>query len=102
MSQAPQTPANEAPDDEQISLLYVLTSALRDEAGFTEADACRIAEGMLFRISKVHGGRYFYVGTAASRKYIREKVRSAFNGHNHVELAAEYGVHLASVYRWVA
>ncbi|MDQ7989028.1 MAG: Mor transcription activator family protein [Candidatus Dactylopiibacterium sp.] len=88
--------------DAEITLMGLLTTALREEAGFSEQDACRLAQNVLMRASEQRGGTYLYIGAVApAREQIRNRVRSEFTGHNHNELAARYGLHRTTVYRYL-
>lgn len=90
-------------DDAEMSLVRLLTTVLREEAGFPEQDACRIARSTLLRFSESgHGGRYMYVGTAApKRDLVRQRVVTEFTGDNIPELMRAHGVSRATVYRWL-
>lgn len=88
--------------DAEMSLVRLLTAALREEAGMTEQDACRLARAALGKVSERRGGSYIYVGTSApDRSDVRLRVLSEFTGHNHAELSRAHGISRATLYRWL-
>lgn len=63
--------------DDRVSLLYLLTSALRDEAAMPETDACRIAECIVTGLAKRRGGEFIYCPSTARRTARDAQVRNA-------------------------
>jgi Mor family transcriptional regulator len=98
MTQAPTKHAN---DDTHVQLLYVLTSALRDEAGMTEQEACCIARQALSGMSKTHGGLYLYCPMRAfvDRAQRDAEIRRRFNGRNLDELQRKFGLKRRRLYQ---
>jgi len=90
--------------DRLVSLLYILTSALRDEAGMPEKDACRIAEKTVGDMSKRFGGEYLYCPKrpAMDRARRDETIRKEWNGRNADELMRRYDVSRTTLYRVLA
>lgn len=99
------TPTQQSPlspdSDEGLSLIYLLTAALRGEAGMNEPDACRISVDVLRGLSKRCGGQYLYCPRIAraiperptlSRRERDKEIRARFDGRNYLELCQQYGL----------
>jgi len=90
-----------AVEDRLVSLLYILTSALRDEAGMSEQDACRIAESTLGVMSQRFGGEYLYCPKRQIADLARRDaaIRRDWTGRNAAELMRLYNIRRANLYR---
>lgn len=90
--------------EEPVSLLGLVSAALKDGAGVSETDAERLARGMCRYIAARYSGRRVYVAAEASalRGDIRDRIRAEFNGRNLIELMARYGVSKRTVYRYAS
>lgn len=95
--QSPLTPDS----DEEINLIYLLTAVLREEAGMTEPDACRISVDVLRGLSKRCGGLRLYcprtvktvpVRQTKNRRERDKEIRARFDGRNYLELCQQYGL----------
>lgn len=104
MEQQTMSTAESNSADRLVSLLYILTSALRDEAGMPEKDACRIAESTVGMMSQRYGGEYLYCPKRHTIDRARrdDTIRSEWNGRNADDLMRRHAVSRTSLYRILA
>ena len=87
-------------DDAAVSLLYEMTTIVREEIGFNEIFAAQIAEALVRGLRRRLGGDELYI--PAQDKAERDAaIRARFNGTNRDEVCRAFGISKSRLYEIV-
>ncbi|MFW5834496.1 MAG: Mor transcription activator family protein [Pseudomonadota bacterium] len=86
--------------DTAVELHRAMTASLARRFGMAELAASALADVICAEFRRECGGREIYI-PAANRAVRNAEIRAAFNGRNHDELAARYGLGRSTIYEIV-
>ena len=86
-----------------VNLADHVADSAKDVLGISNATAEHLGQEVAIRVSQVWGGQliYFPSGTQLKCAKTHVKIFDAFNGRNHDEVAAQFGVSVQHVYKVV-
>ena len=87
-------------DDAAVSLLYEMTTIVREEIGFNELFAAQIAEALVRGLRRRLGADYLYI-PAPDKTERDAAIRARFNGTNREEVCRAFGISKSQLYRIV-
>lgn len=79
-------------NDFLVSFQYQLTVSIREQIGVCEAEASRMATGVMAKIRGQFGGTEVYIPKRPPRQVQDAAVMEAFDGSNREEVCRRFGI----------